>query len=86
MVELAPRPNGYDDLHELTARSHAACAELARDDVEVHLLRSLYLPEDGTCVMLFDAASAPAVDEASRLAGLSVRRMSVLLSRPLRDT
>jgi hypothetical protein len=81
-VELAPLANGYDDLLALTERSRAACAQLTRDNVNVRLLRSIFLPEDGTCLLLFDADSAPAVEEASRMAALPVTRVSTMLARP----
>jgi uncharacterized protein DUF4242 len=53
-------------------------AELARSAAEqltlrgtpVRCLRGIFVPEDETCFLLYEAASAEAVQEAAELAGL----------------
>jgi hypothetical protein len=80
LLEIEPAANGYLDLHELTERSRAACAEMTSHDQPVHLLRSVFLPEDGTFLFVFDAASGPYVEEAGRRAELPVRRIAALLT------
>ncbi|HYI21797.1 MAG TPA: hypothetical protein VEX62_04090 [Candidatus Limnocylindrales bacterium] len=82
MVELQPTRNGYEDIRALTDRSRAACEELTREDVVVRLIRSVFVPDDGTWLLLLDASSAPAVAELGRLAALPVSRVSVLLATP----
>lgn len=82
LLELVPDRNGYEDIRALMDRSRAACAELALEHVVVRLIRSIFMPEDGTCLLVFDAASAPAIAETVRRASLPASRLSVLLALP----
>ncbi len=82
LLELLPEKNGYEDIRALTERSRVACDELALEHVVVRLIRSIFMPEDGTCLLVFDAASAPAIAETVRRAGLPASRLSVLLALP----
>jgi len=82
LLELAPHQTGYEDIRLLAERTRAACTEVSHDDVTVRLLRSVFVPEDGTCLLVFDASSAPAVAEAGRRAKLPATRLSVLLDLP----
>jgi hypothetical protein len=82
LLELVPDKNGFEDIRALTERSRAACDELALEHVVVRLIRSIFMPEDGTCLLVFDAASAPAIAETARRASLPASRLSVLLSLP----
>jgi hypothetical protein len=82
LLELAPRQTGYEDIRSLAERTRWACTQVTHDDVTVRLLRSVFVPEDGTCLLVFDATSAPAVAEAGRLAALPQTRLSVLLDLP----
>ena len=85
LLELAPAANGYRDLQALTQTLRATCAEMTLRDLPVRLLRSVFLPEDGTFLFVFDAASASAVEEAGRRAELPVRRISILLEPDATD-
>ena len=82
LLELVPDKNGFEDIRALSERSRAACEELAREHVVVRLIRSIFMPEDGTCLLVFDAASAPAIAETVRRAALPASRLSVLLALP----
>jgi hypothetical protein len=86
LVELTPAESGYEDIQALVARSRAACQELTRPDAPVRFLRSVYVPEDGSCFLLFEARSAPVVEEAGRRAALRVARLSETLRVPRMDT
>ena len=68
LLELTPTEVGFDDIQALSARSRAACDELAQERTPIRLLRSFFLPEDGSCFLLFEAASLSAVAEAARRA------------------
>ena len=70
LIELTPTPDGFQDIQALAARSRDACRDLTSLGTPVRFLRSVFLPEDGTCLLLFDAASAGAVEEAGRRAAL----------------
>lgn len=82
LVELVPARDGFDDIQAVTARSRAACRDLAAQGTDVRFLRTVFLPEDGTCLLLFDAPSAGAVEEASRRASLGVGPISEVVRNP----
>ena len=56
-------------------RARAAAVELASEGTAIHYVRTTFLPDDETCFHLFQAVSATAVAEASRLAGLGPARV-----------
>lgn len=85
LVELTPDGNGVDDIQALAARCRAASEELSRSGTPVRFLRSVFVPEDGTCLLLFEGPSAPAVEEAGRRAALPLRRVSGTLRLPRPD-
>ena len=58
----------FEDIQALSARSRAACEEMTFESKPIRLLRSLFLPEDGSCFLLFEAASVAAVVEAAQRA------------------
>jgi ubiquinone/menaquinone biosynthesis C-methylase UbiE len=67
------------------ARRHAesaeqAGAELTREGRPVRCLRSIFVPEDETCFLLFDAPSADLVAEAVHRAGLRHEHISAATS------
>jgi hypothetical protein len=70
LLELKPDATGFDDIQAMSARSRDACGELSTAIAPIRLLRSVFVPEDGSCFMLFEATSAPAVTEAARLAAV----------------
>jgi len=57
------------DAIELRARS--AADELTQQGTEVHLERSIYVPEDEICFFVFDAPVADDAARAARRAGLA---------------
>ena len=75
-VELAPRASGFEDIQALTARSRAASEALARAGTPVRFLRSVFVPEDGSCYLLFEGSSRDAVHEACRRASVDAARIS----------
>jgi len=56
-------------------RARRAAGELTQEGTRVRLLRSIYVPEDEICFLLFDAASLDAVWQASRDARLDAQRI-----------
>jgi Nickel responsive protein SCO4226-like len=55
---------------ESAERARIAADELTRAGTPVRCLRSIFVPEDETCFVLYEADSIEAVREAARLAGL----------------
>jgi hypothetical protein len=72
LVELAPPPGGWEDLQRLTARARDEAETLSRHGSPVRFLRSIYLPEDDTCLFLYEGDSLEVVGEAGRRAELHV--------------
>jgi hypothetical protein len=64
--------------------ARAAAEELTRRGMGVRYCRSIFVPADETCFVLFEAESADAVRDAATLAALPCGRVSAvyaLLSR-----
>ena len=68
LMELVPAQGGFDDIQAVSARSRAACEQLSVEREPIRLLRSVFLPEDGSFFLLFEAASVSSVEEAVRRA------------------
>lgn len=54
-----------------------AAADLASEGTVVRYVRSIHVPDDETCLLLYEAESIEAVDAAARRAGLVVDRIAV---------
>jgi hypothetical protein len=55
---------------------------LSRIGPAVRYVRSILIPEDETCFLLFEAASIDDVREAARIAGLPIDRISEAVTSP----
>ncbi len=86
LVELTPLADSLDDIQALVARARVATEELSRLGTRVRLLRSVFLPEDGSFFLLFEGGSAWAAEEASRQAAGGTQRVSEALPLALRLT
>jgi hypothetical protein len=56
------------------ARARLAAEELSREGTPVRYLRSIFVPEDESCFLLYEAVSAEDVEEAARRASLRFER------------
>jgi SAM-dependent methyltransferase len=63
-------------------RAERASAELTQEGREVRCVRSIFVPEDETCFLLYEATSADLVAEAVRRAGLRHEHISAATSSP----
>jgi len=59
-----------------SARARAAAQALSRGGTSVRYVSSIFVPEDETCFLLFEAESAAAVEAAVRRAQLAFERVS----------
>ncbi|MGH3031077.1 MAG: nickel-binding protein [Gaiellaceae bacterium] len=59
-----------------------AAEELAGEGTAVRYIRSIFVPEDETCFVLYEADSAEAVREAARRAALPFERLATAISKP----
>jgi hypothetical protein len=74
LVELyVPRGDGVDAIDE---RARGAVEDLTREGVDTRYLRSILVPEDETCFLLFEADSMDTVRTAARLADIPVDRIT----------
>jgi hypothetical protein len=55
--------------------ARTAAEELAREGTQVRYVRTTLLPDDETCLHIFEAASEAAVGEACRRAGIDTGRI-----------
>lgn len=75
LVEVHLPHSHADEARATARRARAAAEELTREGTPVDYVRTTFLPEDETCFHLFEAASAGAVEEVSRRAGLGRARV-----------
>ncbi len=71
LVEVTPPSDGDPDIGELAARCRAACEAVSKDGAFVRLLRSVFVPEDGSCLLVVEAMSAEALRRAMGRSGLA---------------
>jgi hypothetical protein len=69
-------------LEDLERRVARAADEVRREGPDVRLVRSIYVAEDETCFLMFDAASADAVRVASDRAGVAAQRVVEAFEAP----
>ena len=60
---------------EAARRARQSASAMNREGVRVRYLRSIFVPEDEICFLLFDAASPELVGEAGRRAALDNYRI-----------
>jgi hypothetical protein len=75
LVELRLPTAGAASLAVAGERARSAVEELAREGVTVRWIRSVYVAEEDTCFLVFEAPSPDAVGEASRRAALEYQRI-----------
>jgi hypothetical protein len=75
MVELRRPGLGWNELDAVAARAREAAGELTRQGRPVQFLRSVYVPEDGSCFFLYEGGSAADVRSAAERVGMTVDRV-----------
>jgi len=63
-------------------RARLAARELTGEGTRVRFLRSIFVAEDETCLLLYEAASADAVRKAAARAGLPCDRVAEVVAEP----
>lgn len=74
LVELY-LPSGSSGPREAARIARSSANAMHREGRRIRFLRSIFVPEDETCFLLFEAASADLVGEASRRAALHYERI-----------
>jgi hypothetical protein len=75
LVELYVSRTDAAGLGRGAERVRRAADEQTRRGMPVRYLRSIYVPEDETCLLLFEACSADAVSEVASRAALPYERL-----------
>lgn len=75
LLELYMSCSDHAGVRESAQRALLAAARLRREGTPVRYLRSIFVPEDETCFLVYEAASADNVRRAARLAGLPSERV-----------
>jgi hypothetical protein len=69
-----PRSRAHE-ARATASRARAAAVQLSREGVPVRYVRTTFLPDDETCLHVFEAASAELVEAASSRAELGRARI-----------
>jgi len=75
LVEVYVPSSSPDALTSAVARARSAAGEMALDGMQVTYLRSLFLPGDELCFLLYEGPSAEAIGEAVRRAAITFERI-----------
>jgi hypothetical protein len=75
LVELQLPAGAATELAAAGERARTAAEELTREGTAVRWVRSVYIPEHETGLLVFESRSADAVDLAGRRAGLTYARV-----------
>ena len=75
MVECYLPAKGDVRASESSTRARAAAHDLAREGAQVRFVRSIYVPQDETFFLLYEAQSADLAAEANARAGLEYERI-----------
>jgi hypothetical protein len=75
LVETYVPRSGAREARAAGRDARAAAEELAREGIPIRYVRTTFLPDDETCFHVFEAASAEAVGEVCRRAGIGSGRI-----------
>jgi hypothetical protein len=73
-------PRSADGLDRHAEGARLAAEQMTRDGTPVTYLRSIFVPEDETCFLLYEARVAADVEEAARRASLPLERAAVAIA------
>ena len=73
LVELHRPASGWELLQETAARARESADGLRAEGTPVRMLRSIFVPDNDSCFLLYEATSAEAVREAGRRAALAIQ-------------
>ena len=78
-VELQLPQGGWADVQEAASRARAVSEQMRREGERVRFLRSIFVPEDDACFLLYEGPSAESVRAAAMRAKLGVRSVDAAL-------
>jgi hypothetical protein len=74
LVEIARPDCGWGDIQGLATRARQSCEALRREGSDVRFMRVIFVPEDETCLFLYEADSEDAIRESATRASLALER------------
>jgi hypothetical protein len=80
LVELYVAQTNSSAARKAADDARLAAEELTREGTPVRYLRSIFVPEDETCFLMFEAATADAVRGAALRAALPFERVTEAVS------
>jgi len=80
VVELYVSRTDVAGVERGAQRARLAAEQLTRAGTPVRYLRSMFVPQDETCLVLFEAASADAVRTVARRAALPFDRVAEVVA------
>jgi hypothetical protein len=80
LVELRAPALGFQDVGELAGRAASAAREVTTTDAPVRFLRAVSVPEDGSCLLVFEALDAAAVEDVARRALIDFDRVTPVIT------
>jgi hypothetical protein len=83
LVELYVAHGDHAAAELCARRAEQASTELTQEGQAVRCVRSIFVPEDETCFLLYEATSADLVAEAVQRAGLRHEHISAATSSPM---
>jgi histidinol-phosphate/aromatic aminotransferase/cobyric acid decarboxylase-like protein len=78
-VEVRLPQAGCADVQEAAARARETTEQMRREGQQVRFLRSVFVPEDDACFLLYEGPSAESVRAAALRAKLGPRRVDAAL-------
>jgi Nickel responsive protein SCO4226-like len=76
LVELYVSRTDPEAVDRRSRRARSSAETLTSEGTPVRFLRSIFVPEDETCFLLYEAGSADVVQEAARRADLCFERIA----------
>ncbi len=85
LLELYAARSNHRAVSRWPDRARAAADALSRSGPRVRFVTSIFVPDDETCFLLYEADSATAVEEAARRAGLAFERVAEAITSAVKD-
>ncbi|HKP18499.1 MAG TPA: nickel-binding protein [Gaiellaceae bacterium] len=80
LVELYLSRTDLAAVERRAERARLAAEALSREGTPVRYVGSIFMPEDETCFLLYEAGRAQDVEEAARRAAVPVERLAEVLT------
>jgi hypothetical protein len=75
LVEIYASARDQAEMQRTASRARAAARKLTAEGTPVRCIRSVFVPSDEVCFLLYEGPSADAVGEATRRAAIEVERV-----------